>query len=466
VQSVLSSQTPVVLPKHEHPMVGIRIDGEGEDLMITHMHGIVLCAGLGTRLRPLTQVLPKPAVPVGDLPSALRNAEQLLDAGFRSIHVNTHYLADEFMAQIRAAARSRGWPEEAVRFWHEPELLETGGGIARIIHEQSRTLGHSQFWDALVVSGDIVAEIPLSLMIQRWSMRAANETSLMASLPLNTPRKDVTWVSADSGSVVGFGADISPETAQSQSLQARIFSNHQIVSGAALQRSEVKKSSSIDLFYRESLRRGERIAHVPLAADAQWYDIGSPVAYMQCLSTLNVPSGWMKSLTNLDVFLENSLTATADASLLTPTHDQACADRRPHGQAGSINPNLGDWIWLGHLHACPELLRPAILRLLNRFESSEVKSEALSFKKICSDFLMDQTGRRRPPRAHLPASPQTAPCLNGFFDVSFTDATLEKRKWPHPILVRLTTLLEIPAPDSGDSSHHFWLLIRPQGQFP
>ncbi|MEY2987469.1 MAG: hypothetical protein RJB13_990, partial [Pseudomonadota bacterium] len=184
--------------------------------MTTPMHGIVLCAGLGTRLRPLTQVLPKPVVPVGSLPAALRNAEQLLDGGIRSIHMNTHYLAEEVEAQVRAAALSRGWPVDAVRFWNEPEILETGGGIARIIHQCSQELSHTDFWDTIVVSGDIVADVPLKMMMHRWAAREQNETSLMASVALTSPRKDVTWVSSDFSRVAGFGSDFAPKEAKEQ----------------------------------------------------------------------------------------------------------------------------------------------------------------------------------------------------------------------------------------------------------
>ena len=57
---------------------------------------MVLCAGLGTRLRPLTDELPKPLVPVGDKPLLARIADSLRSAGIDGFVVNTHHLSHEF----------------------------------------------------------------------------------------------------------------------------------------------------------------------------------------------------------------------------------------------------------------------------------------------------------------------------------------------------------------------------------
>ncbi len=107
---------------------------------------IVLSAGLGTRLRPLTDWVPKPLVWLGDRPQIDHVLAALARAGFERVVVNTHHLADQF--DDAWAARQ---PVAVVRL-HEPSILGTGGGIANA----RGALGDD---DVLVENGDILAEV-------------------------------------------------------------------------------------------------------------------------------------------------------------------------------------------------------------------------------------------------------------------------------------------------------------------
>jgi len=89
---------------------------------------MVFAAGLGTRLRPLTEHTPKPLIQVGGKAMLDHTIERFAAAGIAQMVVNTHYLAE----QIRAHVRSR-FPELAIQISHEPELLETGGGIVKVL---------------------------------------------------------------------------------------------------------------------------------------------------------------------------------------------------------------------------------------------------------------------------------------------------------------------------------------------
>lgn len=86
---------------------------------------MVLAAGLGTRLRPLTEELPKPAVPVGNRPAIWFALDHLRRAGVRHVILNTHHLAEALRGAL-AGALPDGLE---VTFVHEPELLGTGGGL-------------------------------------------------------------------------------------------------------------------------------------------------------------------------------------------------------------------------------------------------------------------------------------------------------------------------------------------------
>jgi NDP-sugar pyrophosphorylase family protein len=414
--------------------------------MTKPMHGIVLCAGLGTRLRPLTQILPKPVVPVGILPAALKNAEQLLNAGIHTVHLNTHYLAEEVVAQVKEAAQSRSWPAHAIRFWHEPEILETGGGIARIVQQYSAELQHSKIWDTLIVSGDIVADVPIDPMMQRWKQRKPEEASLMASVPLTVPRTDVTWVSPDLSYVSGFGTDFSAEQVSAHQFQARIFSNHQIISGRLLQGVEVKKRSSIDLFYRASLLRGEKILHVPFGSQASWFDIGTPESYIDCANKLNLNSNHIQSISNQKIlFVDHQPQGVI-------TLDYSSMREASHEQSGLSSPRLQGWQWLGHIHVCPALLKEPILEHLERIHldvGREPHSGKFNVSVVDGQFLSQDS--RHTTQAH--DSP-----VNGFFDLEMIRTASLKTKLPHPVLVRLDSLIGTSQTKNG--SGRFWILIH------
>jgi NDP-sugar pyrophosphorylase family protein len=86
---------------------------------------MLVTAGFGTRLAPLTDLLPKPAVPVANRPVAWFAIDHLQRAGIRDFVLNTHHLAAELERSIRAAAPSG----VNLSFVHEPEILGTGGGV-------------------------------------------------------------------------------------------------------------------------------------------------------------------------------------------------------------------------------------------------------------------------------------------------------------------------------------------------
>lgn len=84
---------------------------------------MVLAAGFGKRLQPLTLTTPKPLLPVSGTPLLQQVFDKLVKAGVEKIVINTHYLAD----QIHQFCQQYNQAEIIVS--HEPEVLETGGGI-------------------------------------------------------------------------------------------------------------------------------------------------------------------------------------------------------------------------------------------------------------------------------------------------------------------------------------------------
>lgn len=243
---------------------------------------IVLCAGFGNRLRPLTRFFPKVVCPIIDKPFAFYNIEIFFRAGFESVFLNVHYLADEVQEELKRAATHFGYDSRRLVFFNEPEILETGGGIVRIFSELTKKYSQFKTRDLLVVSGDIISEFPLERMIERWLMREAHEQALMCSLDEGKMRSDATWISSDGQEVIGFGSVFFSEAQRCGGL-SRVFSNHQIISGEFISQSQVEKKSSIDLIYREILKRKEKIIHLEFPKSAPWFNVGDVHEYLKCI---------------------------------------------------------------------------------------------------------------------------------------------------------------------------------------
>lgn len=102
---------------------------------------MVLSAGLGLRMRPITEKIPKPLIPVAGRPLVDHAIDRLADAGVETVVVNTHYLA----AILERHLGRRTSP--TILFSPEPTLLETGGGVKAALP----LLGEAPFY---VVNGD------------------------------------------------------------------------------------------------------------------------------------------------------------------------------------------------------------------------------------------------------------------------------------------------------------------------
>src|SRR6058998_3783300 len=111
-----------------HGEIFSRPSTEHKALMATITQAFVLGAGLGTRLRPLTEDLPKPLVPIFHKPLITFALDHLIDIGIQNFFINTHRLPETFAKAFPENSYS-GTPLTLV---NEPVLLETGGGIKNL----------------------------------------------------------------------------------------------------------------------------------------------------------------------------------------------------------------------------------------------------------------------------------------------------------------------------------------------
>lgn len=147
------------------------------------MKAMVLAAGRGERLRPITDTIPKPLVTIAGKPLIVYHLEALARAGIRDIVINLSWLADKLRQALRDGA------DHGVRITYTdegPVALETGGGIFNAIQH----LGEGPF---LVVNGDTFTDIDFA------ALRAAIESDVRAGAsarlvlvpnPIQHPRGD------------------------------------------------------------------------------------------------------------------------------------------------------------------------------------------------------------------------------------------------------------------------------------
>jgi MurNAc alpha-1-phosphate uridylyltransferase len=99
-------------------------------------HAFILAAGMGTRLRPYTDSVPKPLIPVGGKPMIDHTLDKLAAVGVQNVTINIHYMADQFRTHLT------GRTSPGITFSPEPQLLNTGGGIKAALH----TIGNQPFF--------------------------------------------------------------------------------------------------------------------------------------------------------------------------------------------------------------------------------------------------------------------------------------------------------------------------------
>lgn len=117
------------------------------------MHAMILAAGRGERMRPLTDTVPKPLLPVGGRPLVAWHLERLAASGFRDVAINVSWLGQRI---VDALGDGSAWGVRIRYSFERPTALETGGGIAAALS----LLSDAPF---LAVSGDIWTDYDFAL---------------------------------------------------------------------------------------------------------------------------------------------------------------------------------------------------------------------------------------------------------------------------------------------------------------
>lgn len=127
------------------------------------MKAMVFAAGLGTRLRPLTNDRPKALVEVAGQSLLQRNIDKLLAAGCEKVVVNIHYFGEQIMANVEAMPN---WKGKIIISDEREKILETGGGL--LLAEP-----HLKDADFLVHNVDILTDLPIKDLMAKHKQQNA-----------------------------------------------------------------------------------------------------------------------------------------------------------------------------------------------------------------------------------------------------------------------------------------------------
>ena len=152
------------------------------------MKAMILAAGRGERMRPLTDHTPKPLLPVGGKPLIVWHLERLANAGFKEVVINHAHLGQQIEQTLGYGS---DWGL-SIKYSRETSALETAGGIANALP----LLGEAAF---LVVNGDVFTEIDFGALQLVWPNLAH---LVMVDNPLQHPDGDF---GLDSGKVADQG---------------------------------------------------------------------------------------------------------------------------------------------------------------------------------------------------------------------------------------------------------------------
>ncbi|MBB3185861.1 nucleotidyltransferase family protein [Microbacter margulisiae] len=140
------------------------------------MKALVVAAGLGTRLRPLTDSIPKALVPINGVPLLEHVCNKLISAGFDEIIINVHHFADQIIEFVQTKKQFGIHIEISDE---RDQLLDTGGAIKKA----------TWFFDDnqpfLVHNVDIISTVNLNEMYQYHQTRHADATLLTSDRPTN-----------------------------------------------------------------------------------------------------------------------------------------------------------------------------------------------------------------------------------------------------------------------------------------
>lgn len=211
----------------------------------------IFAAGLGTRLKPLTDTMPKALVPLAGKPLLQWQVEKLRDAGITDIVVNVHHFPDQIIDAVRA---NNGWGTNIRISDERDQLLDTGGGLRKAWRDG--LLGKDE--PVLACNVDILSNIDIKALIAQYgetgvSRLVVSERQTQRYLCFNGEDLLCGWTNIATGEQKGFDG------------RHLAFSGMQILNDDTLSRLQQIDEPKFSLipFYLEIMKEVPLQAYVP-----------------------------------------------------------------------------------------------------------------------------------------------------------------------------------------------------------
>jgi len=247
-----ASGAPVEVITHEEIRISPREIG-------AEFAALIMAGGFGTRMRPLTDSVPKPMLPINGVPIMQLIVDKLRGAGVRKIYVSTHYLTEVIVGHFGNGARFG----VDIEYLEEATPLGTGGCLS-LIKDKSR--------DLLVINGDILTDLDLKMFYgNHYRVRA----DLSIATSIFSVQVPYGVVEATEANVLGLR-----EKPVSRYL---INSGVYVVSSSVLQTLPATQSYNITDLIDNLIRAKRRVVQFPIFE--RWLDIGRLEDYESAQST-------------------------------------------------------------------------------------------------------------------------------------------------------------------------------------
>lgn len=228
------------------------------------MKALILAAGLGTRLRPVTNFIPKPLMPVFGISILERNVLQLRDQGVRELWINLHHMPRQIVQRLRNGEHLG----VEIRYSLEPTILGTAGGIKKLESE----LRGEPF---LVVNGDTFRHLDLEGLWNAHRRMGHPLTMLVQNNPQLEPHRSVSV--GPRGEVLAF-LDMYGEHTQDGAVRCD-FLGVQVVEPEVLCMIPPDRPWELQRLYVRLLESGRGVgAHCD---GGYWKDLGTLSAYRE-----------------------------------------------------------------------------------------------------------------------------------------------------------------------------------------